>query len=303
MRKRPSVSKSFTNAQLQAIFARQRAEAKGERETAKLKSALKGFRPKKADRGKIVFIGRNGGRDADKRGRVGYAVYIDTKGRKKPVRSYDRKSKKLEKIPTPKKIQSIDVSRVRSKRAKKQFIEVKLNKVASGFLNKIPANRKLKKSEKIKLPESGTRYNGGGKFNRIDRGSEGCKKIAKELTLAINRQRGKKDFLVTIGISIKSASGERLWITTQRRVARRDSQTATEAEMREFIGREVYAFLARELVDRGLVTKGSAQFIRRLPENKKKKSGFTKEGFLWAGNGAELCEIESVQWRFDQITF
>lgn len=293
----------FTQAELAAIFTKQRAEEKSSKLTERLKKALAGFRPRKAERGKIVFIGTKGSREAAQKGRRGFAVYIDRKGKKHPVRQYDRKAKTVEKIPIARKLSSVDISRVPSKTAKKRFLETKANKVASGVLSNLPLSRKLKEGEKVGISGKGTRYAGKFETDRIDAASATVRRLGKELVKTIKGTRSKRDFLITIGISCKTRDGRRFWIETQRRFSRRDGQEVTKAECEAFFGKEVYAFLARELAERDLVMQGSARHIARLKGNKgKRRSKWMKDGWLWEGHDKDDVKLERVEWRFDQLT-
>lgn len=74
--------------------------------------------------------------------------------------------------------------------------------------------------------------------------------------------------------------------------------------LRAFFGLQVYAFIARELSSHGYVMAGSANYIKRLKENKRKRrSKWTKAGQEWQGRDKADVEIKSVEWRFLQNTF
>jgi hypothetical protein len=293
--------KTFTKEQLARQFARQKKRETDKKLSKLLKSSFAKFRPRKSERGSIVFINRAGKRD--KSGKVGYAVHITRAGKKRIVRQYDRKSGKIERVPKARKISSIDVSRVRNKRAQKKFLQAHVNKIAAGSLRKIRKSGKLRKGQQGEIRSDGTRFSGKAKYKRIDIGSEAAKTIGKELVKAFKSVRSGRDFLVTFGIHVKKGN-QRYWFETSRRIVRRDKQTLLLGEARAFVGREIYAFIARQLLAEGLVMRGSAQFIGRLSENKgKKRKDWTKDGFEWGGAGAEDVTIENVEWRFDQNTF
>ena len=163
------------------------------------------------------------------------------------------------------------------------------------------AGRELRKKGKG-ISSKGTLYAGKLTTDKFYAKADCVAVLAKELCAASNSQRSKRDFLVTIGIHVHEASGARHWIETQQRFSRQDSQKADFYEVKEFFGRQVYAFLARELADRGLVLAGSARHIGRLSENKKRRrAAWTKDGFLWAGADCENVKIESMEYRFDQL--
>lgn len=296
----------MTDRQLAERFAKQKRADREQRTWKKLAKVISKFRPRKADRGRIVFLGANGARTAADRNRKGVAIYVNRNGKKQPVRQYDRKTKRLEKHAHLRKINSVDVSRVRSKRAKKTFLQAYTNRIASGTLSEIPQSGRTELSgRQRKISCAGTRFCGVFFSKRIDRQSDAARQIGKELARAANTTKSKRDFLVTIGISVKVVkTGETYFIVTQRRFARRDRQITTRAECIDFIGREIYGFLARDLQSRGLVLTGSATHIKQLKENRgKKRKNWTKDGFLWEAHDSNDVKLQQIEWRIDQQTF
>lgn len=285
--------------------SRQKLEARAEAKWKKLKAVIGKFRPAKKDYGKIVLIGSRGSRVAAGKNRRVIAVYINRNGKKTPVRQFDRTERKIEKFAKLRKINSVDVSRVRSKRAQNQFLTASLNRISAGTLSEVPESGRLNASARSrKISCSGTRYCGAIFSRRIDRQSDAAIKIGKELARAANRAIGKRDFIVTIGISVQVvATGQNYFIVTKRRFTRRDSQTTLNAEAIDFIGREIYGFLARDLQSRGLVMTGSATHIKNLPENKgKKRNDWKKDGFLWEAHDSNDVKLIQVEYRIDQQT-
>jgi hypothetical protein len=267
----------------------------------KFRAAIKVFRPRKSERGKIVFIGVKGGRDAGAKGRKGYAVYITKGGKKKPIRQL--KGGRLA-TPAARQLSSIDVSRVRNKAAKKQFLIAKANKIAAGAIKNVPTTAKVRDAKKRIIPAGGTIYSGAIPARSFYSGSAAVDEMAQRLKTALNSQRSKKTFLVTVGLVVKTADGQLRFFSTQRRINRQDYQRADAADLKQFFGREVYAFLAREMSAAGLVTTGSAAHIARLKQNKgKARSKWTKGGFLWQGHDHQDATVVKVEYRFDQLTF
>ncbi len=304
-RRKPSVRGlrfiTLSKKELREKFIKQRQAARERRLAKNLRSAFGKFRPKKSERGSVVFINRAGQRGRS--GRVGYGVYVDTKGKKHIIRQYDRKSRKIERVPAPRKVSAIDVSRVRNKGAKKKFLQAHVNPVAAGSLRKIRSKIKETRGSAGHVPADGTRFAGKSRANSFWTGSEIVKKIGGELLKAFRTTKSNKDFLVTLGIHVKKGR-QRWFFSTQRRIARKDAQPVTLTEIKQFLGHEIYAFIATELLAEGLVMAGSAAYISRLKENKKKKrEDWTKDGFEWGGAGAEDVEVTNVEWRFDQNTF
>ncbi len=259
----------------------------------KFKKAVSKFRPKKADYGSIVFINIDGKRGKKFSDRKGYAVYVNSKGKKKGVRQYNRETGRIEKDPPARRISSIDINRVRSKKAKAKFWRAFTNEVVSG---------KLENMDKRKKVPNSTRFSGAIDSSRIDGKSDAVKRLAKELAYASNITASKKDFLVTIGIHITDKDGKSHFVTTQQRFSRNEGQKATTAETEKFFAYTIYGFLANELAMRGLVLIGSARHIARLKQNKgKRRDKWTKDGFLWQGHDMQDVTIKKVEFRFDQL--
>lgn len=268
----------------------------------KFKKAVAKFRPKKEDKGSIVFVTIDGKRGKKFSDRKGYAVYVNTKGKKTGIKQYNSHMGRTEKIPVARKISSIDVNKVRSKRAKAKFWRVYTNEVVSG---------KLESLDKIgKVPNS-TVGSGSSDSSRIDIDSDMVSRLAKELEHLTNITKSKKDFLVTVGIHIRDSDGKQRFIYTQQRFSRLDKQKADFADCREFFGRLIYGFLATELSKLGLVLEGSAKHVSRLKINKgKKRSKWEKvmtyadgrrHQTIWQGWDYQDVVIEKVEYRIDHL--
>jgi hypothetical protein len=297
----PVPVKYLTREQQNKMFRRQRTEREDALALENQRRVIKKFKPKKKDFGKIAFITRDG-KHGEKTSRVGYVVYVDKKGKKSVVRQYQRKSKKLEKVARPKKITAVDVSRVRSKKAQRVFFAAKTNPIAQGKIEN-SKTEKLKPGELGTLP-NGTRFKGGFKARAFYQDSKAVDTVAKELFKAVKTTLGKRDYLVSIGLTVSAENGETWFIKTERRFARREKQRIDLNEMKQFIGLEIYRFLARQLVELGLVLQGSAGAISRLPDNiGKERDGWEKDGFLWEGHDLRDVRIHNVEYRFDQLSF
>jgi hypothetical protein len=178
-----------------------------------------------------------------------------------------------------------------------------MNPVAAGVFRHRQASHKLKPGEKPHLPEGATRYAGRLDAKRVDIASRAVTLLSRELVKAARGARSKRDFLVTIGIACKTRGGERFWIETSQRFSRMDGQPVTLAECRAFFGKQVYAFLARQLAARDLVMAGSARHISRLPENQgEDRDDWRKDGFLWKGHDKTDVSVSAVEYRIDQLT-
>ena len=288
---------------LEALHKREREalRRKFSNREKKFRDAVKSFRPKKSERGKIVFIGANGKRGAGKIGRKGYVIYVTKTGKKQGIR---QRSKGKVASPIARQLSSIDVSRVRNKTARKKFLTAQANAVSRGTIEKIPEKRTLKNISEKTIPKKGTIYAGETKAKNFWTGSSAVEILAKELQRCLNGQRSKKTFLVTIGLVVKTNDGTLRFFSTQQRINRQDIQKSHIDEMKQYFGLVIYAFLAKELAMSGLVMAGSARHISRLKSNKgKPRHKWQKDGFLWQGHDMNDCEVVKVEYRFDHLTF
>jgi hypothetical protein len=259
--------------------------------------AVRKFRAGKRDRGTVVFVSKAGKRLPRNTEKVGYPVYINRNGKKSAVKQYSKTSKRYISYAKAKKIYSVDIASVRSKKAKAGFFASYANPSQRGTIIAQPTTRKETRTVEL---VAGKKLRSATFYQR----SSSLKTIAKELARAANNARGKKDFLVTIGLHVRTGGGEKFFISTQSRFSRAFKQTAYPIEVEHFLSREVYAFLAREMADRGLVLAGSARHIASQPQNKRKRrSKWTKDGFLWEGHDAQDVEITQVEYKIDQLIF
>jgi hypothetical protein len=258
---------------------------------AKFRAAKRGFRPRKGERGSVVFLGRDGKRSAAKKGRVGYALYINRKGKISPVRQYDRKTLRLERTPKTHTLAGTDISRVRSNRAKKRFLEAHTTEISRG--------------QTIENSRYGFRRN----FRRIDVESDFAEYAAAEMLKILRGMRSvDRNLALQIGVNATTPDGVKFFETQidalPGDLRKSKIETITLGRLKHFFGRQVYAFIAREMSASGYVMAGSAQYVRRLAENKRRrKDKWTKGGHIWGGIGKTEIKINSVEWRFLQLTF
>jgi len=257
--------------------------------------AAKIFKPGKRMRGKIIFVGLDGKAIKGRSNRKGYAVYVNRNGKKQLIRKYNRRTRLLEGYPEARQLKSLDVTRARSKRARRQFM--------TQFL--IPAARgEMERKGRKGLSTRRVRYAGGIKTDKFYLKSDSVTQIGKELAKACNGVKSRKDFLVSIGFWLRDNEGKTHFVEINRRFARRDDQRTNPAECGAFLGMEVYGFLAKELTSRGLVLSGSAGHIRRLKQNRgEARDEWTKGGFLWEGHDSLDATIVKIEYRIDQQSF
>jgi hypothetical protein len=263
------------------------------------KTAISSYRPLKADRGKIVFITskrlKNGKlqwkASPNRTSKKGFGVYVTRNGTKNAIKSYQSRVGEVERYPLAKRIERLDVSRVKSKKAKRVFYDRQIHAVASGDI----------KFRKNSLPTGGTLYEGKIKTDRIDIWSKTVEKLAKVLFEAARLNRHRLNFLVSVGIHIKSPTSNRSkFIEINKAFGRRHNQHTTIEECKKFFGLVIYAEAAQILEEAGQVLAGSAAHISRLSDNKgKKRRYWKKDGEEWLGRFSTDVELLAVEYRID----
>lgn len=182
---------------------------------------------------------------------------------------------------------------MRSKKAKQKFLTQYLNPAIRG---------ELRKNEKG-LSKKGARFSGKLDADKFYTNADAVTVLARDLVKAVNSQRSKRTFLVTIGIHVRDGSGGFHWVETSQPINRADGQDINFREAKQYLGRVIYAFLARELSDRDLVLQGSARHIGSLKANKgKKRDKWEKDGFLWQGHDQKDVSVVGIEYRIDHQT-
>lgn len=263
--------------QLAAKLVKQKEQRKHARQQQQAEKAARAFRPRKTDKGKIVFIGRDGNREASLKGRKGYTVFVDKHGKKSIIQNKKTgfKSSTISDIELP--------------------VTKKTRKAAKEFLT---SRRKLMESGRSVIKESGT-VKPKGPYDFSDKVAG---KIAKGLSKTFKGQLSQRRFLVSANILIRREDGSHKVYTVQVPIAKPDHLAIREAGIMNFVKRKFYAHLARELAFDGYVTSGSANHVRRLAENEgKDRDEWTQDGDLWQGHDYETVKIEQIEWKIEQM--
>ena len=304
--------RAISDKALHEYFLRKARCDRDDKKIAKAERAVNNFRPRRAEWGKAVFVDGKGKRLSFNSERRGFLVYVKKTGRKTFVRNFREKSVgfgkysryRLERYPVARKLRSIDIGNVKSKRARAKFLEVFKNPVARGrFVPSKVVSARRKAGNVFDLAKAD--LSGRIDTRRIDGGSIAVDELADKFYEFIQRKKSKIDYLVAVGISVTKPDGGKFWASTEIRFARRDSQKITLAEVHALFSKTVYAFLARELDAQGLVLAGSAKHIAALPVNKGKREKSWKrgDGDLWTGRGKERVTIDHAEYRIDHLTF
>ena len=235
--------------------------------------ALKKFRPRKRDRGRLVFINQKGKRTRSKSS-VGYLVRVKRTGKAVVVKDVKagyagiRLSSVI--IPIDKRGQ--------------QFIESRKARNSEG--KSIVKGRIT--VEKIKGPND---------FN-----DKIVEQLADKLRATIQKQASQRSFAIEALVLIERGDGSTKVYSFSVPISKADHIAIEVAGMRNFVRQVFYKHLAQQLSFDGYVTSGSANHIRRLPENKGiEKDKWTKGSFRWESNEHKQVKIRKIEWRIVQL--
>lgn len=258
-----------------------RAQRKEEKAQKKLKEALKGFRPRKAERGKYVFIGTDGTRLAPNSKRKGYLVYVDRKGKREVEAEPAAKSKAKRvagKFPTPSpvSVRTFHLSGVKHPKAVKS-IRPTARKTAIA-----PTELETTKQEKAKR--------GGISYDRIH------SRVTDKLWNEVRYQVGRATYVIQASFSVK-VKGKIESFTFWLEYFHAGRNQRNKGNVSKFVRAALYQFLAEELAKHEYVTAGSAAFIRRMNPGLKVSEWLDRDGNRWEKNEWERVTIHSFDFE------
>lgn len=260
------------------LLGKQDEKIKAEKAWHRAQNALRKFRPRKSDAGKLILITSTGKRDAASKGKPGYMVKIGRTGSKKIVLD------KEEKFPKVKKLTSHKLS-IRTKadmQRTQKFYRQKV-KEASGKHQK-PITM-LAESEKEKRPTFGS-------------DSTAINKMAKTLHRVLEKNKSHRRFIIDANIVIKGV-GKTINIKVP--IDKPDHISIDKGGIHNFVKQKFYAFLSKQLAYHGFVTAGSANHVRKLKENEDKEpEEWTLHGEAWKGSNLEVIDIEAMEWNIER---
>jgi hypothetical protein len=271
-------AKNISPEKLAELLIKQRDEKRNARVVERATAAARKFRPRKSERGRIVFIGTNGSRTAAAKGRKGYAVYVTKTGKKQIVKDFKRGYK-------PQKISEIEFKVSKSlKTAKAKFQTAKSELLTKG-------------TRKAPVRKSGSVRPG----NQWDFSDKVVDKIANSLHEALTGQKSRRTFNINAMVLVKKPDGTLKTYNVQVGIARPDHLAIEFGGIKNFVSRKFYAFLARQLAFDGYVTSGSANHVRYLPENQGlERDEWTKNGEVWEGHDYDTVKIQQIEWKIEQ---
>lgn len=235
------------------------------RATLAATKVLAKFKPKKEDRGKFVFIGYTGKKiDPKARKAKGLFVYVNQKGKAKPVHAYYRKPLVLAK-PT-----DYDLSKTRHKRALRDYRDENKPQITRY------QDRHFMLSKKDKL-------RGGLDFRRL------TDRIAQD----IEPNHGSV-YQVRVAVIVDVRGHLETYEFEQR---------LRGGTHRDIVFRRFYAQLAEMLKRDDLVTGGSAFHIRTLTVNRgsTREEWVDRKGELWEKADLGVAKIKSASYEIDVV--
>lgn len=273
----------LTQGQIRKQIALQRKQAKERLERKAAYNARNIYKPRKKDRGKLVFIGTKGQKDPQRKGRKGYLLYVTKTGKKWLVKQVTNKRNTSQF--RPRKLSSIAPRETRATRnAAKKFESAKLVRVATG---------------EAATKGSGTASGSKGGYDFSDKV---VLKLAKSLKKTIEGQASHRSFLITAMVLVQLPDGTQETVQVQLPIDKADHIAIKLGGLVNFVRHKFYAFMARELAHLGYVTVGSSNHIRRLEENKGAEPGeyVDKLGKNWTGNDLDVVRIIRIDWIIQQ---
>jgi hypothetical protein len=268
--------RTATKRQIAAQLERQREAEKLTRLKKQRKLAIRKFKVAKKDRGKIIFIGIKGKRNPQSKGRKGYLIYVTKKGKKQLVgKEVSPHNIRKSKIPHS--------SRYRN--SGKKFQATRLVKVKRGRVTR-PV---LRGKGNVQGGKKGSDFN-----DRV------ILAISKSVKSALEKIKSHRTFLVQVNVLVELPDGTTRVFSFSVPIERPDHVAIQIGGLENWTRKKFYAYMANELRFEGLVTSGSANHIRRLKENKGRKTRLTKDGQPWDGNGLDVVKILTLEWQILQ---
>lgn len=270
---------------LRKAFEAYAARPEKERVARQTKSARKlafaardTFKPRKADKGQLVFVDTKGKREPGKANRKGYVIYVTKSGKKWLLR--EKKAK--EPFRARQKSRLNLPAGARFKRAKEKFVKKRLVTI-----------------HRQEIVKGSGAISAGGAHDFSDKVSN---KIAASVRKVAGSQASHRIFLVRFNALVKLPSGQIESISGDVPIEYPDHVAISSIGVQAWVRHKFYSFMARELAFAGYVSNGSANHIRRLAvnQNRSKDKWLDKRGEPWSGRNKEQVEIQKIEWKIEQ---
>ncbi len=279
-KRKPSVAvKAMSRKKIGKILQKQKEQRAAARTKLRAEKAARSFRPRKTEKGKIVFISTKGKRGAENKGRKGYAIFVSKSGKKHLLKDRMAGFK-------PAKIGELNIP-----------IQKKLHKAATEFFQ---SHRKISATGKGNILKGSGSIKPRGPYDFSDKT---VKKIANSLKKTFDSQLSQRRYLISANVLITLPDGSTRVHRVTVPIVKADHISIEAGGMENFIKKKFYAHLAQSLAFDGFVTTGSANHVRRLKENEgKEREEWTKGGIAWHGReDTETVHISAIEWKIEQM--
>ena len=236
-------------------IARQREDEKRE---AKFRGALKGFRVRKSDLGKIVFVAAKGGGRVGKgfRGKV-YALHVTRRGTVRPYKERGTRSRP----PVSRTIRSLDPSQFTTRTGRKAaeaVLYASTSRVVAPVVIKSKAANGIDWDARV-VPAAIEILN---RFVGVNTQSFQAAVAWSAVVAVTDPESGEEDF--------RTYQGAVDWKLSRAQVEQVKGGELPTQWVLPFIQSKLYADVAGKIGESEFVTMGSARFVQRLAANKGK---------------------------------
>jgi len=296
---------NLTPRQLRTMAGIDRAEKRARDQAKAARAARDAYRPRKSDHGKVILIGKGGGKNPQSKGRKGYAAYVTKTGKVWLLNTGTKdayKPRKARDIQLPvrrnihKAVDTFKRKQLSHRKVTRDRDEIK------AAVNR--ANRKGLKGDTAALAIDFD-LKGSGKGRGQVKGSKGhdfnrkmVDKLASDFRKVIKSQQGQRSFQIEVIALVRLSDGSKDVVEFTVPIARNDHDAIRIGGIKNFVEKMFYKHLAGQLSFRGWISSGSANHIRQLAnagtEVDEDRLAQIEQGEL------TIVTIEQIEWRMVQ---
>ncbi len=272
--------KTITTRQLASA---RKVEKRGKK-IAEYKNALKGYRVRAKDKGKIIYITKAGKVTTRHNRKKVYAIYVPKTGRKKSIRAY-REPQWRDKVPHALKPTSIKLTNMKApKKALDAAVEEALKRTTGSGRVGITYQQSVKSNNwKTIVPVI------AGAIKGVCEQSD-----SPNLTLWVEMR-----------VAIRLPDGTVKTVPMDSWMGdffnNRSKQAPSSKFFTAFVDQRLYAVMANRLGMMQMVTKGSAAFVKRMKENQGvDRDSWTKYGMDWGKADFTEVDILRIDFRINE---
>lgn len=298
----PIPTRTLTPAQIARLLSVQQTQAQATAaaagraqasKQAKLRAtkAFKAFKPKKTDRGKLIFISSGGKRNPHHHGKVksktskgkvydrrGYLIYVGKTGKKQLIRQH-----------------------------RHGYKATSFSNLQPPLASKFSKSRQKIYAARVAKNQSGKPIIlGRGQIVPKSKGASFTDAVVEKFSEAIEKQlekvRGQKRFNIKILVKLKGIAEP---ISVFVPIDRPDHAAIEKGGIENFVRQKLYAHLSSDLAAQGLVTAGSANHIRKLSWNEglPQEEWQFKPGLAWDRRDCDIVQVEVFEWLFEAVKY